>query len=402
MALLLHAADTPDPVMLEGDNAYYAGNYDAAIAKYTEVIEQNPKHARAYTDRALAYKEKKDFKRALADFNEALRLQPEGYVYYDRGVTYEEMGAVDKAIADYTSALKLKIPNAQLHAQCFIHRAHCYVDKEDADKALSDLNAAIKMGTKESDAFVLRGIVHKVRHEYELSLADYEKAIALDPNNPRCYNVEAYLLSVCPLPKYRDGRKAVSYATKACELSKWKDASYVETLAAAYAEMGQLDEAVKFQTKAAEIDPQAVDKKRLALYQQKQPFRDLNRKEQPIPNLLNIKDKVLIKFGQQLSARFQIRGGRLVDPKISPAGKGQSDSLSLDFRQDKRGRTLFLTHSFSRSMQARCLARLKGSDTYFETDILPVPVKTINPEIWSEPIEELVLFDFKLVDTKAR
>ena len=33
-------------------------------------------------------------------------------------------------------------------------------------------------------------------------------------------------------------------------------------------------------------------------------------------------------------------------------------------------------------------------DAYFETDLLPVPPHLINPEAWSDPIEELVLFDF--------
>ena len=35
-------------------------------------------------------------------------------------------------------------------------------------------------------------------------------------------------------------------------------------------------------------------------------------------------------------------------------------------------------------------------------DILPVPIKTVSPEIWMEPIDELVLFDFKLTDKKPR
>jgi hypothetical protein len=72
----------------------------------------------------------------------------------------------------------------------------------------------------------------------------------------------------------------------------------------------------------------------------------------------------------------------------------------LDFRQDQRGYVLFICHSFSKTLEARCLARLRGYDTYFETDILPIPVKLVSPEIWKETIEELVLFDFKLTDRK--
>jgi tetratricopeptide (TPR) repeat protein len=129
MTGLIHAEDKPDPIMIDGDAAYKTGHYDVAITKYTEAIEKNPKNGNAYTDRALVYKEKKEYDKAIADFNEALRLKPEAFIYYDRGVIYREMGAEDKAIADFTKALKLNIPNAQLRAECYIQRAHSYVNK---------------------------------------------------------------------------------------------------------------------------------------------------------------------------------------------------------------------------------------------------------------------------------
>jgi hypothetical protein len=102
-----------------------------------------------------------------------------------------------------------------------------------------------------------------------------------------------------------------------------------------------------------------------------------------------------------MNAQFQVVGDQLVDPNVIQGNKERPDSVTLDFRHDKQGRTLFLTHSFQRTLQARCLALLKDWDTYFETDILPVPPRTINPEIWSAPIVELVLFDFKLVGKKT-
>jgi tetratricopeptide (TPR) repeat protein len=385
----------PNPVMVEGDEAYKAGNYDLAISKYTQVIEKEPKKALAYTNRALAYKEKKNYDGAIADFNKSLRLQPQGYVYYDRGITFQETGSDEKAIADFTTALKVGVPGI-LRVDCLVARAHSYAEKENATAALSDLNQAVKLGTDDPDAYVLRGVVQKVEHKYDRSLADYEKAIALDPKCARAFDAEAYLLSVCPMPKYRDGKKAIAYATKACELSKWQRAGYLETLAMAYAETGTFDEAIKWQTKAGEIDAKAANQSRLALYQQKQPFRDLNRTEPPVANLSNIQDKISISFRQKLNARLEANGDQLVHPTVESGNEERLNSISLDFHQEKRGRTLFITHSFARTMRAKCLARLKDYDTYFETDILPIPPKTTNPEIWSDPIEELVLFDLRL------
>jgi tetratricopeptide (TPR) repeat protein len=391
------SAEDP-PLVREGLALMEAGKYDRAIAKFTEHLKTKPDDPFAYNDRGIAYKSKSEFKHAIADFSEALRRKPDWwFAYYNRGSCYQAEGAEDAAIADFTRSLNGGPKNSNpLRMDALLSRAHCYFNQEKAEPAMADLNLAIKLGAKDPDAFVLRGILYKVGHNYDKSLADYEKAIALDPKDPRSYSVEAYLLSACPMPKYRNAKKALSYATKACELTNWQRGDYLQDLAAAHAEAGQFEEAIKWQTKAGEMDPKRVDSSRLDLYRKSEPFRDLNRKGSPIASLKNVQTKVAIRLGQKLNAKFQVRDEKLIEPAISTGGKAPANSLSLDFHQEKRGRTLYLTHSFRRTLQARCLIRLAGYDTYFETDILPVPVNIINPEIWSDPIEELVLFDFKL------
>src|SRR6266481_1654439 len=370
-------------------------------ANTVRLSKGTPKIRLLYNGRGLVYKERKEYAQAIGDFTEALRLKQDWFVFYNRGITYHEKGAEDPAIIDFTKALKLKPKDVRGRVDCLIGRAHCYFNKEKAVSAMADLNQAIELGVKEPDAYVLRGILDKVDRDYDRSLADYEKAISLDPNDARSYDAEAYFLSVCPMPKYRDAKKAIARATKACEITEWKYADALETLAVAYAEAGQFDDAIKWQAKAAEIDPKAVDEKRLELYQQKQPFRDINRKELPFANLDNIKHKVTIKIGQRTNPHFRVDGDQLVDPNVTQTNNERTDSVTLDFRRNKRGKTLFLTHSFPRTLQARCLALLKDYDPYFETDILPVPPRTINREMWSEPIEELVLFEFKLTGRKT-
>ena len=396
----IRAESEADRLVYEGIDDFNARNLDAAIEKFGQAIAKDPKEVSAYNNRGLAYKDKKDFDKAIADFNEALRLKPDWFPYFNRGIAYYEKGDSNHAIADANKALELKPKEPSQRADCLLLRAHSYADKQDAPAALNDLNAAIKLDQRRADSYLLRGIIYKVGHQYEKSLGDYETAIGLDPTDYRFYDVEAYLLSVCPMPKYRNGKKAVEYATKACELTQWKEANSVETLAAAYAEAGQFDEAIKWQTQAAEIDPKAVDTKRLALYQQRQPFRESNRKDESTVNVSDLPNKVVIRLGQKRAIHFKIQDNRLVEPK-SVQADGQDPAKSpnclwLDFRQDKRGRVLFMWHSFKGTMRMRCLARLKDYDTYFDTDIRPIPVRIVSPELWKEPIEELVFFDLKL------
>lgn len=396
----IHAESEADRLVYEGIDELKAKHLEAAIEKFSQAIAKDPNEWSAYNNRGLAYKDKKEFGKAVADFGQVLRLKPDWSAYYNRGIAYYEKGDHDRAIADANKAIKLEPKESSQRADCFLLRAHGYFDKENAQAAMNDLNAAIKLDQRRADAYVLRGILYKVRHEYQKSLEDYDRAIGLEPTDPRSYDVEAYLLAVCPMPKYRNGKKAIEYATKACELTEWRAADSLQTLAAAYAESGQFDQAVKFQTKAAEIDPKAVDTKRLALYQQKQPFRDSNTKAETTINAPNLQNKVTIRLGQKLAIHFQLEGDKLRSPRTVGADGQNPDKspncLWLDFRQDKRGRVLFLWHSFKQTMRAKCVARLKDYDTYFDTDLLPVAVKTVSPEIWKEPVEELVLFDLKL------
>lgn len=372
--------------------AFLAGDYDSAISLYTEVIKADPKAALAYNGRALAYRYKKEAAKALADFDQAIRLKPLWIFFYNRGVTRYEAGDDKSAIADLTRVLKDKPSDSRARADCLVARARCYIDQAKSAEALSDLNAAIKINGTDSEAYRLRGIIHKVAHEYDKSLADYEKAIVLDPKNSNAYGTEAYLLSVCPAPKYRDGAKAVRYATKACELTEWHDAQAIDSLAAAYAEAGDFDKAIQYQKQADEMAKKVDDPDRLALYEKHQPFRDLNRAEKAVP--LPETGKVTIKLGEKLTARFEVDGEQLINPTTAKGDRLAENSFALDFRIRDGRRMLFLQHSFSKIIRVRCLARLKGQDAYFETDLLPIPSHQINPEAWSDPIEELVLFDF--------
>jgi len=370
--------------------AFLAGDYDTAIALYTEVIKANPKAALAYNGRALAYYYKKELAKALADFDQAIRLQPLAMFYYDRDIARSDNGDDKSAIEDLTRALAKSPGNSRMRADCLIARARCYINQSSSAPAMADVNLAIKL-FPESEAYHLRGILHKVAHEYDKSLADYEKAIALDPKNSSAYDTEAYLLSVCPAPKYRDGAKAVLYARKACELTQWHDSHSIDSLAVAYAETGDFDQAIKFQKQADDIEKK-TDAERLALFEKHQPFRDLNRTEKPIrpPEA----GKVTIKPGEKLIAHFQVDGENLINPTTEKGDRPSENSCALDFRVQNGRRVLLLHHSFSQIIRVRCAARLKDQDVYFETDLLPIPPHLTNPEIWSDPIEELVLFDF--------
>ena len=81
------------------------GDYDRAIADYDEAIRLDPNYANAYSNRGNEYVRKGDYDRAIADCDEAIRLDPEGVRrYFGRGGARFYAGAVAGAVADFQQA----------------------------------------------------------------------------------------------------------------------------------------------------------------------------------------------------------------------------------------------------------------------------------------------------------
>src|SRR5260221_1306346 len=77
----------------QATEALRRGKYDEAIGLYTKLISHYPKSAAAYYDRGVCYLEKYSCDRAIADFSEAIRLEPSNLKYHCKLATaYAEKG----------------------------------------------------------------------------------------------------------------------------------------------------------------------------------------------------------------------------------------------------------------------------------------------------------------------
>ena len=82
--------------------------FDKAIADYTEAIRLDPKFAQAYNNRGGTYYGKGEFDKAIADFSEAIRLNPKyAHAYYNRGLVYSKQGENRKADEEFARAKEL-------------------------------------------------------------------------------------------------------------------------------------------------------------------------------------------------------------------------------------------------------------------------------------------------------
>ena len=168
----------------------------------------------AFSNRGNAYFDKHDYDRAIADLNQAIKLNPNSVrAYYDRGIAYGAKGDPDHAIADFDDAIKLD-PQECHRAQQSRRRLSQQGRQPTAPSPTSTTRSSsirttpppsttaampistratsiapsptstrrIKLDAKDPFALHDRGVAYYQKHDIEHAIADFEAGIKLDPN----------------------------------------------------------------------------------------------------------------------------------------------------------------------------------------------------------------------------
>lgn len=134
----------------------------------------------SYNNSGLAFEAKGDLDRALTDYNEAIRLDPQNASFYiNRGNTYEARGDLDHAIADYDQAIRLRPKSAT----AYYNRANSYSTKGDFDRAITDYNQVIRIYPKHAPGYANRGRAFFYNGSLARARTDFKQALLLDPKH---------------------------------------------------------------------------------------------------------------------------------------------------------------------------------------------------------------------------
>ncbi|MGC8642869.1 MAG: tetratricopeptide repeat protein, partial [Isosphaeraceae bacterium] len=189
------------------------------------------------------------------------------YAYSMRGHTWFSKQQYDKAIADYNEAIRLDPKDAYAYSM----RGHTWFSKQQYEKAIADFIESIRLDPKDESTYISRAMAWALMHEPRKAIADLEKAIRLRPDDARAHHFLSGELTMLPGGTRADHEKAVALARRACELTGWKDPLHLEALAAAYASLKDYDSAIEWQKKANQLftDPhyREMGEKMLKLYE---------------------------------------------------------------------------------------------------------------------------------------
>jgi len=186
-------------------------------------IPNNPLTALEFLKRAVAYADRGEYAKAVADYTEVLGsgnfISRLFIVPYGRGEAYRELGRYNEAIADYTLAIER---NGEF-AAAFLERGLSYAARtgeflaafrerssldpartgefvaafrervlsddtvNDFNKALADLNRAVQLTPNFPNPYMIRSTIYSSIGEFDKAIADILYAIKLDPNRAGCY-----------------------------------------------------------------------------------------------------------------------------------------------------------------------------------------------------------------------
>jgi hypothetical protein len=189
----------------------------------------------------------------------------------------------DERCANFADRVHAEAPGADGRSRVIcLARSEVLDDRARVNEIIDRFkNDAFEVVRRDGPKALLRACVGRYESigQYSNVVAVLYKAILFDPNDDSSYNQLAWIKATCSEASVRNGKEAVSAATKACELTEWKVWEYIDTLAAACAEAGDFKRAIQFQKQALRTgNPTESEQKamgeRLSLYKQSQPFRD--------------------------------------------------------------------------------------------------------------------------------
>ena len=110
-----------------------------------------------------------------------------------------------------------------------------------------------------------------------------------------------------------------------------------------------------------------------------------------------IAEKVVVKKGETVIARFAEAPDGLARPKIVKEAPEDRPYIKVEFK-DGEPLVAAITSTAPKTVKMRCLVKKAGETTYSEVIIVPVKSGTPSFEAWTDPVEEIALFDFVYVE----
>lgn len=197
--------------------------FDLAIDELTQAIRLTPDVdllISAYFRRGFIRSRQNNLKGAIRDYNQALKLNPNGAdIYLNRGFIFLQKGQFKKAIKDYNQVLELN-PD---FVEAYFYRGLVRFQKKDLNDAIKDYNQALKLDPNFAMAHLKRGDAFLKQKKWKAAVKYYNQALALSPNLSEAYYKQGWIYN--SLSQFQ---QAINYYNQAIACNPYIGQYYIQ------------------------------------------------------------------------------------------------------------------------------------------------------------------------------
>lgn len=170
----------PTIAYVRGNIAIKSGDFERAIAMYTDTLNERPKHIRARLNRISCYLGLDQAVEAKDDANILLSLAPElAVAVFAKADAQSRLGEWEEAKEGFLTVLE----QAPHHHMALTKLGACFLALDRPERAEGPINEALRIAPDYADAWHQRGMLYLSWGKYEAALSDFEAAIRADGNN---------------------------------------------------------------------------------------------------------------------------------------------------------------------------------------------------------------------------
>jgi len=199
-----------------------SGDGAGALADFNQAIALNPKDPKPWLNRADLHFDAGEFEAAMPDYNKALEVDPKSaHAYANRGASYGAQNKFDLALSDLNRAIELD-PTL---ADAFGNRALLYYNTKRFAEELADIDRYLRLRPDDAEMIQMRALVLMELNRLPEAESDFDRAIRISPRTGAFYLNRSHLYR-------RTGRKAQALedAQRAQSLGVSVDPQYLNSL----------------------------------------------------------------------------------------------------------------------------------------------------------------------------
>lgn len=161
-------------------NSYNTKDFDKAISSYKLASQIKPQDTTAVLYSAYAYEAKQDFVGAKASYNQLLGMNYKSASLYNRLL---QIARQQNDNAEATKVLQQALLAYPNNKNFMLEDLNASLAGGKGEDAIAKINKTIAADPTNSNLYAVRGSLYDQQKKTDLAVADYRKAVELDPKN---------------------------------------------------------------------------------------------------------------------------------------------------------------------------------------------------------------------------